>query len=252
MSDRQQVRADLMRAAGLQRHPQERVLGQRALDLEVRDRLVRVVGVGGDASANAPVAAQRRVDRAAPRRRAALDQREVLAGDLARAQRGLQRGMRRAPTRASSSSPDVSRSSRWTTPGRSGGPAGHAARERLHERPLLVPAAWMHDDPRRLVDHEQVLVLVGDPELRRRRRRRAGSRRGLGSTTIVSPPASTWRLGLRHAVDAHAARRRSAAAPSRACRRRRPGRRRAARPRPPAGLFTSRAPARRSATARRT
>ena len=41
------------------------------------------------------VAAERRVDRAAPGGRAALDQRDVLAGDLARAQRGLQGGMRR-------------------------------------------------------------------------------------------------------------------------------------------------------------
>ena len=48
VADRQQVRADLVRAAGLEPHAQQRVVRQRALDLEVRDRLARLVGVGRD------------------------------------------------------------------------------------------------------------------------------------------------------------------------------------------------------------
>ena len=70
---------------GLEPHAQQRVVRERALDLEVRDRLARVVGVRGDPGADAPVAAQRRVDRAAPRRRPALDEGEVLAHEVARA-----------------------------------------------------------------------------------------------------------------------------------------------------------------------
>ena len=67
--------------------------------------------------------------------------------------------------------PEVSRSSRWTIPARqrllaAGGPA----LERLGKRPGPVPARGMHDDPGGLVDHQQVLVLVGDGERRRRRR----------------------------------------------------------------------------------
>ena len=48
------------------------------------------------------------------------------------------------------------------------GPARDAPRERLDERPVGVAVAGMHDDARGLVDHEQVLVLVGDPVRRRR------------------------------------------------------------------------------------
>ena len=44
-------------------------------------------------------------------------------------------------------------------------PAGGPAREPMDERPRRVAGAWMHHDARRLVDDEQVLVLVGDAEL---------------------------------------------------------------------------------------
>ena len=88
MADRLQVDADLVRAAGLEAHAQERRARQRLLDLEVRDAPRAASSVSVDiARAHAPVAADRRVDRARPRRRAALDEREVLAGDLARLQR---------------------------------------------------------------------------------------------------------------------------------------------------------------------
>jgi hypothetical protein len=47
------------------------------------------------------------------------------------------------------------------------GAAGHPPGQRLHERPLRVPLPGMDDHARRLVDHQQVLVLVGHPERRR-------------------------------------------------------------------------------------
>ena len=83
MADGQQVGADLVRAAGLEPHPQQREVLEGLLDLEVRDRLARLVGLGRDARPHAPVAADRGVDRAGAGRRAALHEREVLAGDLA-------------------------------------------------------------------------------------------------------------------------------------------------------------------------
>ena len=58
-----------------------------------------LVGVGRDARADAPVAAERRVDRAAARGRAALDEREVLAHELAPGQLRLQRRVHRLGAR---------------------------------------------------------------------------------------------------------------------------------------------------------
>ena len=59
----------------------------------------------------------------------------------------------------------MSRSSRWTIPGRLGRvAAGEVADQPVDERSRRVARRRVHDDPRRLVDHEQVLVLVGDPQ----------------------------------------------------------------------------------------
>ena len=61
----------------------------------------------------------------------------------------------------------MSRSSRWTIPGRSGRRRRRPRpSEPVHERPGRVPGARVDDEPGRLVDDEQVLVLVGDPERR--------------------------------------------------------------------------------------
>ena len=169
-------------------------------------------------------------------RRAALDEREVLARDRrARAARPAARAWT-ASLRATTSSPEVSRSSRCTIPGRSGSsPAGDAARERLRERARRGARA---------------------PGARRRRpacRRRAGARprrrprtapaatsapaprRASARRVDRSPPASTWRLGRGLAVDGHAP---GVDQPLRLrarARRRRRGRRRAARPRASGG-----------------
>ena len=62
------------------------VRGSASLDLEVRDRVARRVGVGRHPRAHAPVPADRRLDRPGARRRAALDERDVLARDLPRLQ----------------------------------------------------------------------------------------------------------------------------------------------------------------------
>ena len=64
MPDGQEVRADLVRAAGLQAHLSSVASSKASSMLEVGDRLARVVGVGRHARAAAAVAAERRVDRA--------------------------------------------------------------------------------------------------------------------------------------------------------------------------------------------
>ena len=146
---------------------------KRPLGLEVRDRAARVVGVGGHPRAHAAVAAERRVDRARARRRAALDQREVLARDPPLAQH-LPAAPRAPPrSRARTSSPDVSRSSRCTTPGRAGsGPPATRPASACTSVPCGVPVPRVDDDAGRLVDDQQV----------RRPRRRRG-------TAPAGPPA---------------------------------------------------------------
>jgi hypothetical protein len=176
MPDREQVRSDLVRAAGLEAHAQQRVVRQRALDLEVRDRLARLVGVGRDPSADAPVATERRVDSAAPRRRAALDEREVLAHELARRQQPLQRRVDRLGA-GDDQQPRRVAVEPVHDPGALGVlPTRDPPRERLRQRPAAVPARRMHDDARGLVDHDQVLVLPRD-RVRRLAHRRGGRRR---------------------------------------------------------------------------
>ena len=100
------------------RSPAARAAASRAagaLDLEVRDRVARVVGVGGHARPHAPVAPERRVDRAAAR----------AAGGPRRA-----RGTRASISRARS----VACSAAWT-----------ASRAREHEQPGGVAVEPVHD-----------------------------------------------------------------------------------------------------------
>ena len=152
------------------------VARQRPLDLEVRDGAARLVRVGRHARAHAPVAAERRVDRAPARRRAAVDERR---GTRARARAARAASLSAACTgslRATTSRPEVSRSSRCTMPARSGSspPAARPA-SAWASVPPRCPRAGMDDDAGGLVDDEQVLVLPGDRE-----RRGGGLRRGPG------------------------------------------------------------------------
>ena len=207
MADRQQVRADLVRAArsraaraaacrcGSARSTSKCVIASRgssvSVEIRVRTRRSRPSG-----ASIVP----------APRRRAALDEREVLAHELARGEQRLAapRGPARCARRRAG--PDVSRSSRCTMPARSGSsPPATRPASACASVPVAVPARRVHDDARRLVDDEQVLVLPGDGE--RRRRRTAAARRGAGRLApprTRSPPASTWRFGRGVAVDGDA------------------------------------------------
>ena len=140
---------------------QQRVLGERAVELEVRARLARVRAADGHARAHARVATDRRLDRAAARRRATLHEREVFALDLATRERLLQRRVRLLGARDDEQPGGVAVEA-VDDAGALGVAAGGAVREQLRERVLAMALGGMHDDAGRLVDDEQVLVLVGD------------------------------------------------------------------------------------------
>ncbi len=145
-----------------------------SLDLEVRHRLARRVGVERDARRVAAVAPDRRLDPAGPRARTAPRR---ARGRCARARaRGRAADSRRCASseRATTIRPEVSRSSRWTIPAARARRPRRLPGERVDERPAAWPAPGMDDEPRRLVDHEQVLVLPDD-------RAAAGGAGGIGA-----------------------------------------------------------------------
>ena len=202
--DRGEVDADLVRPPRLEPHAQERVARQQLLELEVRDRRARRVGVERMPQAVVPVAADRRVDRPAARARPPDDEREVLA----RRARGAGRAAAAARTPPASArrraGPDVSRSRRWTIPGRSSSPpAAPAPTSACASVPPACPGAGMHDDARRLVDDEEVLVRVRrsagrapaaaarSPGSRRRRARPPRRPRACGSSRRARRPRRT-------------------------------------------------------------
>ncbi len=77
--DRREMHPDLVRPPGLEPDKEERVPRQKLLELEVRHGRTRRGRVERVAEPVVPVAADRRVDRPAPRPRPAGDEREVLA-----------------------------------------------------------------------------------------------------------------------------------------------------------------------------
>ena len=176
------------------------------------------VGVDRHQHPVAPVAADRRVDRPRSRRRVTVDQRQVLAAQPPRGDQRLQR----AVDRVALGDDQQTRGVAVEAMDDSGPPrllaAGRAPVQRLRERAGAVPAGGVDDDAGRLVDDEQVLVLVGDRE---RRRRRARTSLGSGAGSSHLDPLA--RLDRRDAWGASArrpgpARRRSGSAPGRAIR----------------------------------
>src|SRR6185437_5839698 len=140
------------------------------LERETGPRLARACASHRHARAHARVAPDRGVDRPRARGRAPLHQREVLAFDLARGELRLQ-----APERLLAARDDHQARGVLVQPVHDPGALRLAAaekwRQQLRERVLAVPATGVHDQPRALVDHEQVLVLVDDEKAHRSRPR---------------------------------------------------------------------------------
>ena len=185
--DRREVDADLVHAAGLEltrssacpgqsRSTSKCVIASRGVSVSSETRVgssrSRPIGASiapGAASAAGRGRARGRCARAA-RSRTSADSRSCASSE-----------------RATTISPDVSRSSRWTIPVRPGLPAADDAGERVDERAAGVPRARVDDEAGRLVDDREVLVLPGERRrLGRRRRRDLGRVRELS----VSPPSS--------------------------------------------------------------
>ena len=190
--DRVEMGADLVRAAGFEAHAQERRRGQRLRGLEMGASLAWPVAVDRSSRAHAAIAPERRIDRARPRRRPPLDEREVLAPDLPRGERRLQPpvgllalGDDEQPRGVAIQAMDDSRPPRLAS-------GGAARRERLGEGRAAMGPRGMDDDAGGLLDDQQVGVLVGDlvghrrgVAAGRRRRRRAHGDRLPGAQAVV-------------------------------------------------------------------
>ena len=149
---------------------------ERLPHLEVRDGLAGLVGVERAPRRIAPVAADRCVDPPARRAGMALDEREIAPFDLAAADRFLERRIRLLRT-SDGEQPRGVAIEPVHDPGPLGVSAGRPEREQLpRERSRPRPRSRMHDEAGRLVDDEQVLVLVRQRDgdgLRREHRGRA-------------------------------------------------------------------------------
>ncbi len=134
-------------------------------DLEVRDRIARRLGIDRLAASIEPVAADRRLDAAPARPWSAAHQREVLALELTAAHESLE-----TPMRLGRAGDDQEAGSLRVEPVNDARPSGLASardlvgQESVNQRARRVARCGVHDDARRLVDHEQVRVLVRDPQ----------------------------------------------------------------------------------------
>ena len=145
------------------------------------------------------VAADRRLDPPDRGRHVAGDQRQVRLAHAARLELGHQRLPVRASCLATISRPLVSRSRRWTIPGRATpGDAAVLRRRRSRARSALTsvsPSWWpgrrVDDEAGRLVDDQQVVVLVDDAERRCLARAPGRARSASGRRAGPRCPAAT-------------------------------------------------------------
>ena len=144
-----------------------------------------------------------------------FDEREVLAAHRPRRERRLQRAVHLLRLRDDEQARRLAVQAMDDPGARGVLAASDAARERLRERALPVPAGGVHDDARRLVDDDEVLVLVRDVERRggdvrpgvlrrastaRRRRRRAPRPRTRWPLRATVPSTSTAPASIRRAA----------------------------------------------------
>ena len=185
--DRGQVDADLVRAARLEPNAQQCVLGQQSAPPRSASRRRAAwrcpATAASDRWRSRPMGAsiRPRRERGRPRTSARYSR-----SSARRRTRPCSR-LKASSLRATTSSPDVSRSRRWTMPARSAGPpVARVPRSAPASVPRVVPGPGMDDDTGRLVDDQQVLVLPGDAQVRRLGLvARLG--RGLGAARSESP-----------------------------------------------------------------
>ena len=165
MADRGKVDTNLMGPPGLEHDPQQRGVRQQALDLEMRPRGPGLIRLDRHLQPVARVATDRRIDRARAGGNVTVDQREVLAPQPPRGKQRLQAPVDRIAL-GDDEQPGGVAVEPVDDPGPDGVlPTGRAPRERLRQRPGDVAPGGVDDDSRRLVDDQQAVVLVGDPEI---------------------------------------------------------------------------------------
>src|SRR5438876_4071395 len=162
--DGREMDADLVRPAGLEADTEQGRARKATLDLEVGARGAGLVGADRLLGPQAPVAAQRRVDRAGPRPGPPLDERQVLAPDLARPEQVLEDAVH--PVRLGDDQEAGGVAVEPVHDPRAPGvrPAGPPPRQRAGQRAAAVARGRVYDHAGGLVDHEQAVVLVHDVE----------------------------------------------------------------------------------------
>jgi hypothetical protein len=143
------------------------VLGEGALERKVGAGLAGEVAADRHPGADAGVAPDRGLDRAAARTGATFDEGDVFALDVPRGERPLEQAVDLLRAGYDQQAGGVAVQAMHDA--RSIGIAAHppatgGVDEQLGERALAVPARGVHDEAGGLVDDEQVLVLVGDLE----------------------------------------------------------------------------------------
>ena len=200
MADRLEVDADLVRPAGDEVQLEQRPAGEPlAHAVAGRGRPpVGTTAIRVRCRGSRPIGASIRPTAAAT---VAVDERQVRLLDPARLELRLSEACA-ASVRATISSPLVSRSRRWTMPGR-WTPAiprrrqvAAAAEQRVDQGPASWPGDGMDDQARRLVDDQQVVVLVHDVDGDLRLGDRLGRRRRRDVELAAVVPRPTTVLAL--------------------------------------------------------
>jgi hypothetical protein len=197
--------ADLVHPARLEPDPQQRVAREELLELEVRDRLARRIGVERLAGRVAAVASDRRLDPARPRARLPAHEPEVASLELTVPNELLEAPVRELGARDHEKPRGVAVEPVDDALPIVLTPRGAVLDQRLGQRAFRVSRARVYDDAGRLVDDQEVLVLVRDAQIEAGRSGTLWGRLGLEGDLLALLDAIALRAAL--AVDRDGARR---------------------------------------------
>jgi hypothetical protein len=203
------VDADLVRSPRLQRaaHERRRASREPLDDLDVRDRAFAGLHARRVAQPVRRMTPVHRRDRPCLRR--ADGQREVAPLDVVRSEESLQSLARRLVLRDDhhagrvlvQAMHDPRPQMRAVCPIVRVRVEATSREQPVHERPVRVPTRWVNDEPRRLVEHEEVRVLEQHRERHRRIRQRRRQERVLRRHVDALPLRHLLRRARERAVD---------------------------------------------------
>ena len=199
--DRGQVNSNLVRSTRREADAKERATREELEQLELGHGVTGNGGVERDAGGVAPVAADRRFDSSSPRARPAAHEREIFPHELPAAQEALQPAMGLVGAGDDEEPRGVAVESMDDPRPRRIAPARDGVREEsVDERAVRVPGRRVDDDAGRLVDDEEILVLVHDAQ--RHLLRHEGGALAFGKLDL-QPLSALEAVTLRppHAVD---------------------------------------------------